>query len=84
MKASLINQAPIKSIWYFFSKIIIAIVSGMQGKKFYSKPFVKINFYQRNHEIKPDMKIHYHRPISRPVAEKQTLLKEIKKTRIPH
>jgi hypothetical protein len=35
-----------------------------------------------NEEIGPDTEIHHHRPFSKPVVEKQTLLKETKKAKV--
>ena len=71
-------------LWRFVSKVIKAIVSSIPSEKVYLEPNKKAKVYMGDEEIKPDYEKHYQRPRSKPVVEKQTLLKEIKKTDVSH
>ena len=81
MKPTSIYTGYLQSIWIYFSKIIKAIVSGIPSKKTYFKPNIKSRVSLRDEEIGSDTEIHHHRPFSKPVVEKQTLLKEAKKAK---
>lgn len=65
----------------FLGKIAKAIVSGMTVQKAYSKPNGESKVYISDEEMKPDFKKQYYRSSSKPIVEKQTLSKEIKKVR---
>ncbi len=68
----------------FLGKIPRAIVSGIASQKVYSRPNKKSTVYQSDEDVKPDVEKHYHRPVAKPVVEKQTLLKETKKVKGQH
>ena len=79
MKTHNIYTNIIFSIWYFIKKASIAIVSAVPAEKIYSTKSRKSKMYIVDEESKNDKEKHYHRPISKPVVEKQTLTKEAKK-----
>ena len=66
-------------LWHSLSKVIKAFVSGISPEKVNLKPNQNTKVYIEDEVIKIDREKHYHRPFNKPVAEKQTLLKETKK-----
>ena len=66
-------------IWGIIRKISLAIVSGISSDKITIPLKKRSNILITKEEIKKDWDKHYHRPVSRPAVEKQTLLKESKK-----
>lgn len=81
MKPTNIYSSYLQSLWNCFNKIDKAIISGIPSNKVYFKPNKKSTLQIKNKEIGPDTEKHHHRPISKPVVEKQTLLKETKKAK---
>lgn len=79
MKNKNVNQNWFYSIGNFLKQISIAIVSGFPSKKMYFKKERNTVVYQKQQNIVLDNEKHYHKPIAKPVVEKQTLLKEKKK-----
>ena len=84
MKTTNIYSKYLNDFWSFISKVPKAIVSGMPSQKVYSKPNKESKVYLGDEEIKQDYEKHYHRPDSKTVVEKQTILKETKKSRGTH
>lgn len=84
MKTTNIYFQYLNDFWQFVVKVIKAIVSGIPSEKVYLEPNKKAKVYMGDEEIKPDYEKHYHRPHAKPVVEKQTLRKEIKKTDVNH
>lgn len=72
----------LRNIWDFIVKISTAIVSGIPRDKFYSNPDKKLLIHKRKQRTAISNEKHFHRSISKPAAERQTLLKEKKKERI--
>ncbi len=68
----------------FLGKIPKAIVSGIPTQKIYSKPDKVSKVYSGDDEVMHDFDKHHHKPESKPVVEKQTLLKETKKLQGHH
>jgi hypothetical protein len=79
MKTDNIYTKVILSIWYFVKKASIAIVSAVPNQKIRPTELRKSKLYFLDEDFKDDKEKHHHRPISKPVVEKQTLLKEAKK-----
>jgi hypothetical protein len=75
MKPTNIYSSYLQSLWNYFNKIAKAIMSGIPSNKVYFKSNKKSTIQIKNEEIGPDTEKHHHRPISKPVVEKQTLLK---------
>jgi len=70
------------SVWYFIKKASMAIVSAFPTQKIHSKRNRRSKIYIRDEESISRSEKHYHRPMSKPAVEKQTLLKETKKQKI--
>lgn len=68
-----------QNIWNFIRKIAKAIVSGIPTEKHDLKPRQKSAVYNPPSKMKADDEKHYHKPVGKPVVEKQTLHKEKKK-----
>ena len=79
MKPNNIYSNLIFRVWLFIKKASMAIVSAVPAEKVYSTKNRKSEVYIRDEDSKNDQEKHYHRPISKPVVEKQTLIKEVKK-----
>jgi hypothetical protein len=79
MKKNNVYFDVLKRLWDLIKKASIAIISGVPPQKFYLKRNRKSNIIIRNEELTHTSEKHYHRPISKPAVEKQTLLKETKK-----
>jgi hypothetical protein len=69
----------LNDFWRFIGKVSKAIVSGIPSQKVYLEPTRQSNVSVGDEEIKPNFEKHYHRPLSRPAVEQQTLRKESKK-----
>ena len=82
MKPTNIYAGYLQSIWKYFTNIIKAIISGIPSNRVDTKPNQKSKVIVRDEEIRQDSEIHHHRPHSKPVVEKQTLLKESKKAKM--
>lgn len=80
MKTKNIYANYLNDFWRLISKVSKAIVSGIPSQKVYLKPNIKSSVFVGDEEIKPDYEKHYHRPLSKPAVEQQTLRKEIKKS----
>jgi len=65
-------------------KTAYAIVSGLPKEKILFNPVNKKMLHNKKEIFNISSEKHYHRPISRNAVEKQTLLKEKKKTRVMH
>lgn len=78
------NKNYIRSIWNYIAKLATAIVSGLPREKVVFKPEAKTVMHKQKIIFKPDSEKHYHRPMAKPAVEKQTLLKENKKTKTAH
>ncbi|WP_163325375.1 hypothetical protein [Draconibacterium mangrovi] len=78
------QQNPIHQIITFGGKMATAIVSGLPNSKVIFKPVNKSFLQIRTKNVKFHDEKYYHRPIAKPVVEKQTLLKEKKKVKIAH
>ena len=74
----------LRSIWNYISNLVKAIVSGMPREQVTYKPGHKTTIHRPKENFRPDAEKHYHRPISKPPVEKQTLLKENKKAKTVH
>ena len=70
--------------WGFIKKVSTAIVSAIPNQNFYSTKNRKSKIFIRDEESASSSEKHYHRPISKPVVEKQTLIKETKKQKGYH
>jgi hypothetical protein len=68
----------------FLVKIPTAIVSGLPRKKLLDTPVNKSILHTMDVERRSESEKHYHRPVAKPVVEKQTLLKEKKKAKAVH
>lgn len=84
MKTNNIYAHYLNNFWRAIAKVSKAIVSGIPTQKVYQKPDKKDNVFLGDEEIKPDYEKHYHRPLSKPAVEQQTLRKEIKKSNKKH
>jgi hypothetical protein len=60
-------------------RVSTAIVSAVPGEKIYSGKTGKSRVYIHDADSKNDPEKHFHRPMSKPAVEKQTLIKETKK-----
>jgi len=69
----------LKSFGNQLGKLATAIVSGLPRQKIVMKPENKTILQDKKASFKTDTEKHYHRPTAKPVVEKQTLLKEMKK-----
>ncbi|WP_346856460.1 hypothetical protein [uncultured Draconibacterium sp.] len=78
------NKSLISRILRFCGKIVTTIVSGLPRERITLKPENKATLVNKKESFKRDDEKHYHRPVAKPVVEKQTLLKEVKKTKAPH
>lgn len=78
------NQNPIINLTVFFSKMVSAVVSGLPKAKLLFKPSTKTFLQIKKKYLKSKSEKYYHRPLAKPVVEKQTLLKEKKKARTVH
>ena len=74
----------LKSVGKLLSRIITAVVSGLPRKEIVFKPEINSRVQNRKENIKTDNEKHYHHPISKPVVEKQTIIKEKKKVKAVH
>ena len=72
----------LKKFGNFFRKLVKAIVSGIPSEKIYTNPGGKSRIPINKLNVKSDIEKHYHKPVSKPVVEKQTLLKEKKKEKV--
>ena len=63
----------------FFAKIATAIIAELPRERFFLNPKAKTILKNQKENFKPTVEKHYHRPMSKPASEKQTLLKEKKK-----
>ena len=81
MKTTNIYSSYLQSLWNYFNKIAKTIISRIPANKIYLIPNKKSTVQIKNEEIGPNTEKHHHRPISNPVVEKQTLLKETKKAK---
>jgi urate oxidase len=81
MKTTNIYSSYLQSLGNYFNKIAKTIISRIPTNKVYFKSNNKSTVQIKNEEIGPDAEKHHHRPISKPVVEKQTLLKETKKAK---
>ncbi|KPL17474.1 MAG: hypothetical protein AMS23_06310 [Bacteroides sp. SM1_62] len=79
MKENNIYSGILLSIWYLIKRTSIAIVSAFPAEKVYSRKNRKSKIYIRDIETPDNPEKHYHRPMSKPAVEKQTLLKDSKK-----
>ena len=80
MISSLVRNGQIwKQSWGFIKKVSIAIVSAVPNQNIYSIKIRKSKIFVRDEESANSSEKLYHRPISKPVVEKQTLIKEAKK-----
>jgi hypothetical protein len=79
MKTQNICTKLILSIWYFIKKASIAIVLAVPYQKIRPTELRKTRLYFLDEGFKDDKEKHHFRPISKPVVEKQTLIKEAKK-----
>lgn len=68
--------------WTGVSVFSKAMVSGLPGDKMPLKPYAKSRVHQPVELLKKRSGIYYRRTDSKPVVEKQTLLKEKKKARL--
>ncbi len=73
------KQGSIRKVMGTFANIATSVVSGLPRDKYLLKPENKVIIHNKKETFKPDDEKHYHRPIAKPVVEKQTLLKESKK-----
>ncbi|MCF8381183.1 MAG: hypothetical protein K9H49_16545 [Bacteroidales bacterium] len=71
----------LQKVWNFIKRCCIAIVSGIPRQKVELKPPGKTSVYTHPKEKKAESEKRYHKPVAKPVVEKQTLLKEKKKVR---
>ena len=78
------KKSPINNLTAFFGKIATVIVSGLPKAQFLFRPANKSIYHIKGSYVKPDSEKHYHKPIAKPVVEKQTLIKEKKKTKTGH
>lgn len=78
------QQSPLRRLTAVFGKIATAVVSGLPKRKLLFRPVNKSLVHLGKTSVKPDNAKHYHKPIAKPVVEKQTLLKEKKKVRSVH
>ena len=69
----------IKTILKLFAGFARAMVSGLPREKLIYEPKANLFLHQKEENIKNEAEKHYHRPVSKPRAEKQTLQKENKK-----
>jgi hypothetical protein len=69
----------IKHAWNLIKKVSMAIVTGIPADKVYTANTRKSTLHLRDEEINAGPEKYYHRPISKPAVEKQTILKESKK-----
>ena len=67
-----------------FSKIATVLVSGLPRNRVLFRPLNKSFLQARKGNVKTNSEKYYHKPIAKPVVEKQTLLKEKKKVRPSH
>ena len=79
MKTRNIYTDLIMHSWKLVKKVSIAIVSAIPTGKVFRSNASKSRVPRRNEEIGKGTDKYYHRPISKPAVEKQTLLKETKK-----
>ncbi|MCF8371943.1 MAG: hypothetical protein K9H64_09990 [Bacteroidales bacterium] len=84
MRKEILNPSYLKILGGFFSKIVKAILSGFPRGKILIKPVNVTILRNPKDSFKPDSEKHYHRPKAKPTVEKQTLLKERKKTKAKH
>jgi hypothetical protein len=66
-------------VWYFIKKASVAIVSVIPAKRIYIKKNRTSKIFIRDDEFSNIPEKHHHQPTSKPVVEKQTLLRETKK-----
>lgn len=78
------KKSYIRSIWDFVASLATAIVSGLPREKVVFKPKTNTILQNKKENFKTDSEKHYHRPMSKPAVEKQTLLKEKKKAKAVH
>jgi len=71
----------LQNLWNLIRKIAKAIVSGIPTEKTDLTPHQKSAVYNTQKKMKTDDQKHYHKPVGKPVVEKQTLLKEKKKAK---
>lgn len=74
----------LSKIGIFFRKVATATVNGLPREKLIFKPEKKTVLHAMKHSFKTDSKKYYHRPISKPVVELKSLLKEKKKAKTVH
>ncbi len=79
MKENNIYWSIVFGIWHFIRRASIAIVSAFPVEKVYSRKNRKSKIFVRDMAPSTHPEKHYHRPISKPAVEKQTLHKDVKK-----
>ena len=84
MKTHTSKFNPIKSIGDFLWKIFTPLVSGLPHKTIFVKPENKFIIHTKKECLKINSERHYHRPIAKPVVERQTLPREKKKVKTAH
>ena len=72
----------VSNLTSLFSKIATVMVSGLPRTKVLFRPVNKSFLKSRKENIKTNSEKYYHKPIAKPVVEKQTLLREKKKVRL--
>jgi hypothetical protein len=77
------NKSILSRLLRFFGNIITTIVSGIPRERITLKPKNKTPLLSKKEDLKSNTEKHYHRPLAKPVVEKQTLLKETKKRKAP-
>lgn len=81
MKRTKKESGFLQAVWNFIRRCCIAIVSGIPMQKVELKPQQKSTVYPPQKEKRTDSEKHYHKTVSKPVVEKQTLMKEKKKAK---
>lgn len=81
MRTTNIYLEYLNNFWCFLGKVAKAIVSGIPSQKTYLEPNKESKVFMGDENTKPDYEKHYHKPLSRPAVEKQTLRKEVKKAK---
>lgn len=79
MKSTSVFSTYLQKIWKYISVFTTSVVSGIPSDKNYFKPRKESTIQVKKEGMKPGFEKHYHRPVSKPVVEKQTLSQEKKK-----
>lgn len=79
-----VKRKLVSNLTSLFSRIATVMISGLPRNKVLFKPVNKSFLQYRKENVKINSEKYYHKPIAKPVVEKQTLLKEKKKIRTTH